>query len=956
MTSAPLPEWKVQLLERKRKEEETSRQREIEQEERLANMPAWKREIIERRKAKQGALSGGNASAGASEPEVNTTNCVLHPPETSRRNLEQNKAEEHKEEDCAVLRETIAPVHQNPFIKLQRNQKSQPLLEQPGPTKHDDVTSCRVKQIGDIYGHIIPCVRTIRAENIIIIESEDAPVVGRPLPDQVLRSRDADRLWSSRNAGGSCVTENHAFEILTVKPPLSRSVGDLNTLVDGELLPEEGGKEQGRVSQLLSKFGGQEWNPSQPMRSRSTENILMDTQKHQPPHSFLPSSSWEATKADGKGEESSANPPGGSKTLPQVAALDRAPHRTVVTGYRSQFETTSCDTKRHEPPGRSLSYPSSSSSSSSSTSSSSSSNSSSSINSQHKHSELHVQSQNEVSKVRTTVIPRQYPPIDDVVIPAEELNPIPNTVLRQGASDEVSEPILPNLSVLGGCAASEQASDWGAFQIKPAPSPDFSQIPEGDVQALALANLRVQSRNSFVVIPKRPPGKEEEEEEEEEEEIQRDFHQKLSQRLKQIPHSEDTHQPVSSSSPQPPCPPPSSACHAFDSMPQQKQEAGKEGAEAAVETAAVATAYSFIQEMGVPHQLPSSSVSFPYLPSEPLQALSEASPAASPTAVWADNVEEAGKRERRPPAAAAPQPRDDTTSSAKDPNTLLGSQGTTDSNMSRIYNLKPVVARTKNPLPGAASVPDPTAGFQQESSRSPSTVRPTASAGAALPSGASLCGRPEGAQGHSLQLSSQGPKECAPFRNLGRGHTRTGATTFSPKVAVTTPEPAIKLSTAPAMQRRGNTITINPRKMAGSANSAGVGKTAPPTVGAAAVENGGVAEGVESKKRYPTAEEIQVIGGYLSLDRSCLTKGDTDRKKLRISFSDTQLETTFEYPSESSLLAELGLDDEPEAPPPGPPSAEEEEEEETVMFTHRVIPGSPTGRVKPLLVDESCRR
>ncbi|KAK6470031.1 taperin-like [Huso huso] len=950
MTSPPLPEWKVQLLERKRREEEMSRQREKDQEERLANMPAWKREIIERRKAKQGALSGGNASAGASEPEFSAANCVPHPLETSQRNLEQNKAEEHKEEDRTVLRETIAPVHQNPFIKLQRNQKNQ-LLEQPCPTKDDDVTSCRVKQIGDTYGHIIPCVRTIRAENIIIIKSEDAPVVGRPLPEQVLKSQGAEGHWSSRIAGDSCVTEIRASEILIIKSSLSHSVGDLNSLVDGGLLPEEGGKEQGRVSQLLSKFGGQEWNPGRPVRSRSTENILMDNQKHQTPHSFLPSSQWEATKVGGKGKKSAANPPGGSNTLPQVAALDRAPHRTVVAGYRSQFETTSCDTKRHEPPGRSLSYPSSSSSSSSS------SDSSNSINSQHKHSELYIQSHNEVTKVRTTAIPRQYPPIDDVVIPAEEFNPIPNTGLRQGASDEAAEPILPDLSVLGGRAASKQASDRGAFQIKPAPSPDFSQIPEGDVQALALANLRAQSRNSFVVIPKRPPGKEEEEEEDEEE-GQRDFHQKQSQHLKQIPHSEDTHQPVSSSSssPQPPRPPPSPACHTFDSVPQQKQEAGGEGAEAAVETAAAATASSFKQEMGVPHQLPCLSVSCPCLPSEPLQALSETSPAASPAAVWADNAEEAGTRESHPPAVAAPQPRDDTTSSTKDPDALLGSEGTTDSNMSRIYNLKPVVTRTKNPPPGAASVPAPTAGFQPESSRSPFTVRPTASTGPALPSGASLCGRPEGAEGLSLQHNSQGPKECAPFRSLGRGHTRTGATTFAPKVAVTAPEPAIKLSTAPAMQRKGNTITINPRKMAGSANSAGVGKTAPPTVGAAAVENGGVAEGAENKKRYPTVEEIRVIGGYLSLDKSCLAKGDTNRKKLRISFSDSRLETMFEYPSESSLLAELGLDDEPEAPPPGPPAAEEEEEEETVMFTHRVIPGSPTGRAKPLLVDESCRR
>ncbi|XP_048368056.1 taperin [Sphaerodactylus townsendi] len=56
------------------------------------------------------------------------------------------------------------------------------------------------------------------------------------------------------------------------------------------------------------------------------------------------------------------------------------------------------------------------------------------------------------------------------------------------------------------------------------------------------------------------------------------------------------------------------------------------------------------------------------------------------------------------------------------------------------------------------------------------------------------------------------------------------------------------------------------------------------------------------KKRYPTVNEIEVIGGYLSLDRSCMIKSGSRRKKMKISFNESSLQTMFEYPSESSLV------------------------------------------------------
>ncbi|XP_060613252.2 taperin [Anolis sagrei] len=71
------------------------------------------------------------------------------------------------------------------------------------------------------------------------------------------------------------------------------------------------------------------------------------------------------------------------------------------------------------------------------------------------------------------------------------------------------------------------------------------------------------------------------------------------------------------------------------------------------------------------------------------------------------------------------------------------------------------------------------------------------------------------------------------------------------------------------------------------------------------------------KKRYPTVHEIEVIGGYLSLDKSCMSKSGSQRKKMKISFNESSLQTMFEYPSESSLVEEEEEEEE-----------EEDEEEE----------------------------
>ncbi|XP_052579198.1 taperin [Peromyscus californicus insignis] len=108
------------------------------------------------------------------------------------------------------------------------------------------------------------------------------------------------------------------------------------------------------------------------------------------------------------------------------------------------------------------------------------------------------------------------------------------------------------------------------------------------------------------------------------------------------------------------------------------------------------------------------------------------------------------------------------------------------------------------------------------------------------------------------------------------------------------------------------------------------------------------------KKRYPTVHEIEVIGGYLALQKSCLIKAGSSRKKMKISFNDKTLHTTFEYPSESSLAQEEAEEEEEE----GEEDGEEEEvgldsEKPFALFLPRATFVSSVGPEIPRLPDGS---
>lgn len=107
--------------------------------------------------------------------------------------------------------------------------------------------------------------------------------------------------------------------------------------------------------------------------------------------------------------------------------------------------------------------------------------------------------------------------------------------------------------------------------------------------------------------------------------------------------------------------------------------------------------------------------------------------------------------------------------------------------------------------------------------------------------------------------------------------------------------------------KRGATITIAPKKPAGrgvtgpTTGSTAVGPKPSKTSSQQAQVTSAAAEPV--KKKYPTVEQIEVIGGYQNLDKSCLVKNRETPKRGKVCFDEDQLEQVCEYPSETSMLA-----------------------------------------------------
>uniref|UniRef100_A0A8C2C229 Taperin n=1 Tax=Cyprinus carpio TaxID=7962 RepID=A0A8C2C229_CYPCA len=656
-------------------------------------MPAWKREILERRKAKGGGAGAesvasrhnGEVTASKSKDDITgahssmnytitaakraTKSPDLSPVKTKEHwasadpsRTEERTARDNGSQESLVLQESLGPLQENPFIKLEKERKKR---------QSEENAARPVQHILELYGSV-PGIRTIRAENIIIIESDPeyfSEGCGLKHASKLQQNGTVSG-YSSLNdlldRRGSPVTEIRAKEVVIYDTALSKSEENLSTLGRPASSPLEG---QGRVSRMLQKFD-RNYGKLQP-KSRSTENLLdLDSSPIRPSSRpkpdvvpkcpVSPQAGSSHNKVFQNVQSSMSNhhtSPSGSESSTPVSGSPQ-----LVSSARRRFEGSG---------GRSV-----------------------------------------------------------TVYPKEDTERSPSKPVRErdwDSTDGASKAKVPcspeSHHARADCTPSPTSPPLSpSFEIRPSPHPDLSLLPAGDLQARALANLRLQSRNSFTVIPK-------------------------SRAAISSPGSTAPSSPVLS----PPSPRPLVGVAASEPV--------------------------------VPTPSPASSI-----PSTP-----------------------------------------------------------------KLTEKLTIEAKTASPQ------------------HTPPTT-PTSPALASPP----LIGSPV--------KSVPSPDDKLPITNIDD--------------IVVEPTPPVP---SPAVQRRkGNTFTVVPKRrpeaQSGPAETPEVVSESQSTPQAPYVHLGTLI-----KKRYPAAEEIEVIGGYLSLGRSCLSKTGSTGKKLKISFNESSLQSTFEYPSESSV-------------------------------------------------------
>uniref|UniRef100_A0A3Q3A6V6 Taperin n=1 Tax=Kryptolebias marmoratus TaxID=37003 RepID=A0A3Q3A6V6_KRYMA len=440
-------------------------------------MPAWKREILERRKAKGGGSvgstsatpetspggqlngevtgnvngGGGGGAAGGSGRNYTITAASQHfnkEPRAAERTAPR-EAEDGRE--SLVLQESLGPLEENPFIKLEKERRRR---------QDRESTARPVQHILELYGSV-PGIRTIRAENIIIIESDPDyfPEAGGAKSGASWQQNGVDS-YSSLNdlldRRGSSVTEIRAKEVVIYDTTLSKSEENLSTLGRPDQdVPRDSGPGQGRVSRILQKFDSNYGKLQK--KSHSTENLLdLDC-------------------------SASSRPRLWSKPQPDLVPKPRPGPPAGVQPTSPVFQSPWSSKAKPQPavsePGGSQSHPGAPQSVSS-----------------------YRQRFEDRGVNGAAVVPRDEPDRGPNKLPGErdwegsEASPKPK-VPCSPETRRAESPLLP--------VSSKALKSSPEFEIRPSVKPDLDQIPDGDAQARALANLRLQSRNSFTVIPKR---------------------------------------------------------------------------------------------------------------------------------------------------------------------------------------------------------------------------------------------------------------------------------------------------------------------------------------------------------------------------------------------------------------------------------------------------------------------
>lgn len=711
-------------------------------------MPAWKREILERRKAKSGGSGGAGAvetSPGGAGPQrangelTGSVNGSGGGPKSdsgasggSGRNYTITTASQHfannkeprpmatertvsREDDkqeSLVLQESLGPLEENPFIKLEKERRRR---------QDQENTARPMQHILELYGSV-PGIRTIRAENIIIIESDpdyfpDGKSVSKWQQNGVSGYSSLNDLLDRR---GSAVTEIRAKEVVIYDTTLSKSEENLSTLgrPDHEISSYETGGSQGRVSRMLQKFDSNYGKLQK--KSHSTENLLdLDCSSSSRPRQW-PKPQPDLVPKPRPGP--SVSSPGSSQPSSPVFQSSWSPKpkpQSAVSTFGSP--------QHHAGPSQSISS--------------------------------FRQRFEESGSCSTAVTPRDEPDRGQVKLTKD----------REGESTDVPpkpkvpcspETLRARAEIPTSPISSKVSRSSAGYEIRPSPTPDFALIPDGDNQARALANLRLQSKNSFTVIPKR-----------------------------RLSASSTTGSPTPSSP--------------VKSFPSHKA--------AEVPTAGVPTPQNTVSSLDTSKRIEEKvreekKVKTPARPAEPKPSPSvSTSPAPSTTL------------ESFPPSSVTPAP-----------------------------SSSPALSSTSShPVPATPSSPS-------ASSKSPAT--------APVPS--TPTPPPEQPSADHLPVTNIDDIEIEP-----------------PQHDVPAPSPMVQ-------RRKGNTFTVVPKRRAEpvaqpdspepqqEASSKATPGSTPPQAPYSQL-------GSLLKKRYPAVEEIQVIGGYLSLAKSCLCKTGSTGKKVR---------------------------------------------------------------------------
>ncbi|XP_069561883.1 taperin [Brachyistius frenatus] len=734
-------------------------------------MPAWKREILERRKAKGGGPAGAGApetSPGAAGPQRlngETTGNVNGSSSSgsggggaakrdsgatggSGRNYTINTASQHfgnnkeprpvdvertasREDDrheSLVLQESLGPLEENPFIKLEKERRR----------RQDRENAARpVQHILELYGSV-PGIRTIRADNIIIIESDpDYFPEAAGLKTGSKWQQNGVSGYSSLNdlldRRGSAITEIRAKEVVIYDTTLSKSEENLSTLGrnDHEVSYESTGEGQGRVSRILQKFDSNYGKLQK--KSHSTENLLeLDCSASSRPRLWpkpqpdLVPKPWPGPSGSSQPSSPVFQSPRSSKPKPQPAVSEQgSPRRPAgtpqpVSSFRQRFEESTAVPSRNEP-DRGQSMP---------------------------------------------TRERDWEGAD--VSPKPKVPCSPET--RRARAESPTSPKV-----------SRSTPD---FEIHPSPKPDLALIPDGDTQARALANLRLQSRNSFTVIPKR--------------------------RL------------------------------------------------------AASSATSEVTPPGPMKSSPSHRVAEVPTPGVPTSHTPSLTPASSK---WKEEKLQEEKEAERVVRPSKPDPSPTVATSFTPPPT------------SAPLSPSPAVTPAPSSPPVLASPPS-SPPFSPVPSDSPPAPYPVPSTPSPAP--------------------QQPPGDQLPVTNIDDIEVE-------PPQRVPVPSPMVQ-------RKKGNTFTVVPKRRAEpdaqpSSPEPQQETSSEPPPGSTPPQAPYAQLGTLLKKRYPAVEEIEVIGGYLSLEKSCLTKTGSEGKKLKISFNESSLHSTYEYPSESSVWDSEDEDD-----------------------------------------------